>query len=124
MSGKIMIQYDAVYAKTAELRSRLEVELREMEGFYRQMETVIHDMDSRTNAVFTEAMMENQRKAKVTTEALDKLLMFIELSARQVEHDELMLRGTFSMGSSASSLRNSVGSNDIRTPITNEGGSV
>lgn len=101
MSGKIMIQYDAVYAKTAELRNRLEAELKNMEACYRQISPTMHNMDSKTNAVFVETMLENRRKAEITSETLHRLLTFIELSARQVERDEILLKGKFSIGSGA-----------------------
>ncbi|MCL2620928.1 MAG: hypothetical protein FWD97_08365 [Defluviitaleaceae bacterium] len=118
MSGKIMIQYEAVYAKTAELRSRIENELREMDTCYRQLNPAMQSMDSKTNAVFMETMAENKRKAEVTAEALHKLLMFMEISARQVEHDELILKGTFSMASGAvfGASAGSRGSSDSEAP--------
>jgi len=96
MPRQIQVQYEAVYSKTAELRSRIESELQEMDTSYRQTESALHRLDSRTNAVLMETMRENQRKAQVTCETLRKLLAFIDTSARQVERDEQMLVRVFS----------------------------
>jgi len=129
-----MIQYDAVYSKTAELRSRLETELEQMEATYRQADPIMQDMDGKTNAAFKEAMAKNQRKAKVATETLHKLLAFMELSARQVQHNELRLKSKFTKGMNitggADRNNNGTGSastatsfmNTDRTPIQSEGG--
>ena len=99
MSGKIHIQYEAVYSKVAELQSCIDAELSEMEGEYRQVQSCLQGMDGQTNAAFMEAMEANRAKAKVTAETLHKLLSFMELSARQVEYDEMVLKGTFALGS-------------------------
>jgi len=95
MSGEILIQYDEVYSKTAELRNRITSELRDMDTAYRQAQSSLRGMDGKTNAVLIEAMAENQRKARITADTLNKLLSFIETSARQVERDEQIIKRTF-----------------------------
>ena len=91
MTGEIKINYEEVYSKTAELRQRLQDELRETESIYRQANQSIRRMDGKTNAEYTEAIAANQQKARVTTETLTKLISFIEASAKQVERDEAMI---------------------------------
>ena len=95
MSDQILVQYDVVYSKTAELRQRLEAELQEMDNAYHQCRASLRRMDSRTNGVLMEAMEINQQKARVTAETLTKLLAFIDTSAKQVERDELVIKRAF-----------------------------
>ena len=97
MSDRFQIKYDVVYSKTAGLRSRIEAELSEMDTAYRQAQSDLHGLDGKANAVLMETMERNQEKAHVTAETLHKLLTFIELSSRQVEHDELKMKGMYSM---------------------------
>jgi len=96
MSREIRINYEEVYAKTAELRQRLTAELREMDMEYRQIQSDLRRLDGRTNAEFIEAMKMNQQKAQMTVETLTKLLTFIESSAREIERDEAMTSRIFS----------------------------
>ena len=99
--SKIQINYTEVYSKTAELRSRIEAELSNMDMTCHQIQSDLQCMDGKTNAAFMETMVHNQVKAYVTAETLYKLLTFIELSARQVEHDELKLKDMYSMAGAA-----------------------
>ena len=105
MSGKIMIQYDAVYAKTAELRGRLEVELHQMEDNYRHLELELQTFDGQASAAFMTTMKSNQAKAKVTIETLQRLLTFIELSSKKMQQEEQVLSTKFAMGNSESITR-------------------
>jgi len=95
MSRQILINYEEVYSKTAELRQRIQAELREAEAAYRQAGQALRHLDGRTNAVFMESMEANRVKSQVTCETLTKLLSFIEASARQVERDESMISRAF-----------------------------
>jgi len=95
MSQEIRINYEEVYSKTAELRQRIQSELQEMEGAYRQAGSTLHSMDSRTNAVIIESMEANRIKAQVTAETLTKLLSFIDTAAKQVERDESTIARSF-----------------------------
>jgi len=95
MSREIKINYQEIYSKTAELRQRIQSELQEMETTYRQTNSTLHSMDSRTNAEIMESMEINRQKAQVTAETLTKLLSFIDEAARQVEHDESKMSRAF-----------------------------
>ena len=97
MSREIRVQYEEVYSKTAELQRCIQVELQEMEASYHQATSSVHRMDSRTNAAFMEIMAANRLKAQVTAETLNKLLSFIETSARQIERDEAMIKRAFAL---------------------------
>ncbi|MCL2574228.1 MAG: hypothetical protein FWE34_06745 [Defluviitaleaceae bacterium] len=88
MSDRFQIQYDTVYIKTAELRSRIEAELADMESTYRQVEHELHDMDGKTNACLQETVEANRQKAYEAASTLDELLQFLNDSARQVEINE------------------------------------
>jgi len=88
MSREIKINYPEVYTKTTELRQRIQSELRELEGTYRQANTSLHRMDSKTNGAIIETMEANREKARVTAETLTKLLSFIDAAAQQVEREE------------------------------------
>jgi len=97
MSQEIRINYQEVYAKVAELRQRMESELQEMEGTYRQASTTLNQLDSQTNAALIETVEQNRAKSQVTAETLTKLLSFIEASAQQVERDEAMISRAFTI---------------------------
>jgi len=88
MSEKIIIDYDAVYTKTAELRRHLEAELREMNNVYRHAHNALRHMSGKTHEHFVEAMTQNQNKAQVTAETLRKLITFIDDAAKNVERNE------------------------------------
>jgi len=114
MSDKITIRYDAVYSKTAELRERIQSKLSKMDSVYNQAQADLQGMDGKANAMLMETLDVNRKKAQVTSEALQQLLSFIELSARQVEHDELVMKTMYSMG----------GAESTPTQTSNEGGGI
>jgi len=95
MSNQIFINYDAVYAKARELRTRLNTELRDMNAEYRQIQSTLGRMDSKTNTEFAEVIIANQSKAQVTVETLQLLLTFIENSARETEQEERRIKQAF-----------------------------
>ena len=105
MSNNFKINYTEVYSKTAELRNRIESELASMEGAYRQIQSDLNGLDGESNAALMDSMERNQIKAYTTAETLHKLLTFIELSSRQVEQDELKIKGMFSMGNNGGAAR-------------------
>ena len=98
MSGKIAINYEAVYAKRAELSADMRNCLAQMDGEYTRMRTALSGMDSKTNAALDSAMLVNKQKAEAMCEVLENLLAFIEASAMQIQQEEMILKGTFSMG--------------------------
>jgi len=96
MSNQIFINYGDVRSKVRELRTRLNNEMRDMNAEYRQVQSTLGRMDSRTNAEFAEVVIANQNKAQVTAEALQRLLTFIESSARETEQEERRIKQVFS----------------------------
>jgi len=92
---EIKINYQEVYTKTTELRQRIQAEIQELEGTYRQANTSLRRMDSKTNGVIIETMESNREKARVTAETLTKLLSFIDSAAQQVEREENAMSRVF-----------------------------
>jgi len=97
MSGQILINYEAVYVKCRELRNRLMNEIRDMDGEYRQMQSSLQRMDSRTNAQLMDTIAANQGKAQVTADTLQRLLTTIENAARATEQEEMRIKQVFDM---------------------------
>ena len=95
MSNQILVNYDEVYTKVAELRHRIQTELVEMNAAYRQAASTLNGMDGSANAAMIEAMVSNQRKSQITADTLTKLLSFIDASTRQVERGEQNIARTF-----------------------------
>ncbi|MCL2619508.1 MAG: hypothetical protein FWD97_01060 [Defluviitaleaceae bacterium] len=100
MSNQILIQYDEVYSKTAELRGRLETELFQLEETYRHLEVELQTFDGKASAAFGEAMKSNQLKAKVATETLQRLITFIELSSKKMQQEDQMLSTKYALADS------------------------
>ena len=96
MTDEIKINYDAVYAKTKELQSRMESELREMETGYRKAHSSLNGMDSQTNATLTECMTANQAKARAIAETVQHLRTFIENATRAAEQEDKQIARVFS----------------------------
>ena len=117
MSERITIQYDVVYAKTAELHERIQSKLSKMDTTYNQAQVDLQGMDGKANAMLMETLDVNRKKAQATSEVLHQLLSFIELSARQVEHDEMVMKTMYSMGGAKPTE-----STPTQTP--NEGGAI
>ena len=101
MAGEILVNYEAVYTKTAELQQCVEAELSELDSTYRQVQSTLQNMDGGANGLLIETMLANQQKACVTADTLCKLLMFIDNSARLVERDELMMKRIFALSRSS-----------------------
>jgi len=98
MSDKIAIQYDAVYTKCAELCTSLKNEVATANTAYALMRKDLQgNLDSRAMAEFDEAMAANRRKAELNCEVMQRLLLAMELSAKQVQYDEGVIKGTFTL---------------------------
>ena len=88
MSGKIQVNYTAVFSQIASLRSRIKSTNNEMEFRYNQIQSSLGDLDSATNAELIEAMEKNKEKVRIVGETLDKLLCFIHNSAEQAQLED------------------------------------
>ena len=95
MAGKIQVNYNDVYTRTAEKRSRVASGLKEMENAYNQAQTGLSNLDGGTNSDLIATMKENRRKALIVAEILDKLLVFFEGSARQMETKDRSMGNVF-----------------------------
>ena len=70
---------------TNRLRNRLNREIGDLRRYYGHLIGDAEGLDSATNAKFNEILAANLRKNEVVVETLDKLLLFIRNSARQIE---------------------------------------
>jgi len=100
MSDKIAIQYEAVYAECAEVCAGLSEDIMALNAEYTQLREDAHGMDGRANADFNEALAMNRMKADISCTALQAMLQFLELSSRQVEEDEMILKASYTLGQS------------------------
>jgi len=97
MPDEYKVDYGDVYSRTAELKRRIEVKIHVLPQFYKKnIYMSLEQLDSATNALLQVAMIRNQEKSLVTLEILNKLLLFIENSAKQIELYEQMLASLFS----------------------------
>ena len=100
MKDKIAIEYQAVYSACAEMCAELEETYAGVETEYAHLEHCAQALDGRANLELCQAMMANRKKAQVTCQALTRLYKFMELSARQVEEDEKILKASYTLGQS------------------------
>jgi len=101
MSGKISIDYNAVYAKTAQLCAQLAEKKDSLEREYAQLRQNLQTMDGSANAEINFLMEKNRRKADIICELLQKLAQFIDASAKQYEEDEQKLVQGYQLGQDA-----------------------
>ena len=88
MAGRIQVKHEAVSSKTMALRNQLQARLAEMEAGYSRVQSSLHDVDSATNAAFMMEIERKKRKAYAASEVVDKLLMFLQGSAQQMQIED------------------------------------
>lgn len=96
MSDQIRINYEEVYSRTTQLKSCIEVEISRVMQEYEGIESSLEGLDSATNAFLQVTMRRNQQKTIATAEVLERLLVFIKNSARQIEMREQIWASLFS----------------------------
>jgi len=101
MSDKITIQYEAVYNQSAAHCAELGTEVADLIAEYAQLHQDAQTMDGRANADYHGVLAVNRKKGEITCELLQRLLQFIELSSRQVEEDEMILKASYTLGQTA-----------------------
>jgi len=101
MSTQILINYAEVRSKTTELRQRIRQEQREADTTYRQAQSILRNLDGKTNSEFVQTVVANQQKAQVTAETLSQLLLFIDNSAREMERNEQLQARIFASSRAA-----------------------
>jgi len=94
--SQIKINYAEVHAKVAQMRNQMSMQLHQMEGEYKQIESCLL---SRTDGAATTAICSvaniNKQKAYEVAETFDKLLTAMTNAARQVEVEELKIANVF-----------------------------
>ncbi|MDR0490155.1 MAG: hypothetical protein LBH28_02760, partial [Oscillospiraceae bacterium] len=81
MPGEYKIDYQAVYAITANLKKVLAAGVNQVEQDYKKAESDLDILDSATNALLQVTMRRNKEKTLVTFEIMEKMLSFIDDSA-------------------------------------------
>lgn len=92
---EIQVKYTDLYARVQTLRNQLQGGLGEMHTGYSQMRTSLSIVDGATNAALIQAVEENRGSALMVANTLEKLLIFIDASARQIEMEEGKIASTF-----------------------------
>jgi len=101
MSNQLRVNYAAVYSTVAQLKGSIRTVVNTTDQEYAQLLPTVRTMDSASNANFQNAINRNQRKAVVTAEILEKLVTFIENSARQLERQEQRAVTSFTQSGNA-----------------------
>ena len=85
----IQVNYDEVYAKTAELRRHISANIvGRANSDYNRIQSHLRQVDGGANEVLIEVMEANRQKTLAAAYAMDKLLEFIATSAKQIEINE------------------------------------
>ena len=102
--GQIQINYEEVYRRTAQLRNRINYDLlSRIENEYRNLDSVIDELDGATAAALKKTMEENRQKSIAAAAVLDKLLSFMANSSQQVELNEQIMANTILSGTNVPS---------------------
>jgi len=102
--GQIQINYEEVYSKTAKLRNLINSDLlTRIENEYGQIQSMIDNLDSATNARLKESMEENRQKSIAAAKVMDKLLSFMANTSLQVQLNEQAMANTILSGTTITS---------------------
>ena len=94
--SEIKINYNEVYAKAAQMHTRISSSLREMDAEYRQIQSRLNNgVDGAAAAAISLAIEANRRKSQEVAETLEKLISFMENSTRRVELEEKKIANIF-----------------------------
>jgi len=92
---EISINYDEVFSRISEIKGSIRSQVNIMNDEYNQVQASLNNLDSASNATLIAAIEKNKRKAAVYAEILEKLLMLIEGSSRQVQFQENKILSRF-----------------------------
>jgi len=95
MSRRIQVNFNQVSTITAQHRSAINQAISNLDREYTQLLSSLRNLDSATNAAFTETTQQNRQKAVATAQILERLLSFIDESARQVQAKEQRIAAKF-----------------------------
>jgi len=96
---EILINYEAVRSKTTEMRNYLNNDLlTHLDNEYRQIQSILDNVDGATNARLKKEMEVNRRKSAMAARTLDKLISFIANSAKEFEQKEKEIARAFASG--------------------------
>ncbi|MCL2841807.1 MAG: hypothetical protein FWE05_13695 [Defluviitaleaceae bacterium] len=92
---EVLVKYDEVYSKVAELRHQVEFRIQEAKGRHQQIQHTLNEMDGSTNMTTIESMIENEKRAEMAVDTLCSLLSFINDAAQKIQLHELMIKQMF-----------------------------
>jgi hypothetical protein len=95
MSQSIRVNHANVYSRTARQNSSIKGQLNAMASQYSSIISALDGLDSATNAAMKTAMEQNQKKALAAAQIMEKLLSFIDRSARQMEMQDHRMASRF-----------------------------
>jgi len=94
----INVNYDAVNTELRRLNSHVTSNVtHHIRGEYRQMQSILREVDGATSAEFNEVMTQNQEKTIAATSVLERLFSFMSNSSRQIQTSENQLARAFQM---------------------------
>ena len=97
--GKIQINYEEVYTRTAQMKTYINGDLLErINSDYATIQHILDNVDSNTNAKLKEGMELHRQKAVIAARTLSKLLTFMSNSSKQVELNEQRIAGVIASG--------------------------
>jgi len=95
MSRRIQVNFNEVSTITAQHRAAINQAISSLESEYTQLLSSLRNMDGATNAAFVATTQQNMQKAVTTAQILERLLSFIDESARQVQIKEQTIAAKF-----------------------------
>ena len=92
--GTFFVDFEALRARTRDLRrARAEI-IRGVEEDYRQIRSTLRETDGSASAAYREALDHNRKKALAAAEVVDRLINFMANASRQIQvSEEQMARG-------------------------------
>jgi len=95
MSRRIQVNFNQVSTITAQHRTAINQAISNLDREYTQLLSSLRNLDSATNAAFVATTQQNRQKAVATAQILERLLSFIDESARQVQAKEQRIAAKF-----------------------------
>jgi len=95
MSRRIQVNFNQVSTITAQHRAAINQAITNLDREYTQLLSSLRNLDSATNAAFVATTQQNRQKAVATAQILERILNFIDESARQVQAKEQSIAAKF-----------------------------
>lgn len=96
--GTIHVKYDEVFAEVERLRGMSSGVAAKVGADYSRIQSRLSDVDGATSAALVSVMDANRQKAVLALDTLDKLLVFIAGSAKQIKISEQRIASSMTAG--------------------------